>query len=173
MPWDCVDWLLGPEIRSMPAAAQAGYFNLLCYSWIEDGLKLDRDEIEMVSSLSKKEWRRYGDRILSHFYIAEDGRLRNTRQEQERAIAINKIAHDRKRTEAATKARWPVRNASVTENISRLTGQDRTGQDKTVPPPNPATQGNTDLSCVKKEEVSRLLQQVVSKSPHLRDRKTG
>lgn len=164
MPVNVTDWKLSKAVRKMPAAARSGYFELLLTQWIEDGLSSDRDEIEMDSRLSKKEWRRYGDLILSMFELCEDGKYRNKRCSEERINAVNRLETFRARTKAATDARKKQRNDNVTYNVTKTVTcvQDRTVQDSTrhnsnTNPPLPPTPVGTVTVFDQEAEIAQRL----------------
>ncbi len=71
--------------------AEAGLFLFaLNHAWVNDGLPAADDDVGRVLKLSVRELRAYWPRVSKCFYLADDGRLRNQRQEEERESANKK-----------------------------------------------------------------------------------
>ncbi len=70
---------------------EAGLF-LFClnHAWINDGLPNSPDDIARALKITPAAFRKMWERVGKCFFVGEDGRLRNTRQEEERAHAISK-----------------------------------------------------------------------------------
>lgn len=77
------DWLMGT--RELPPEARGVYIDLLCLAWDKDGLTTDQNAIVAYLAISPAKFRRIWPMISDKFVDAEDGRLRNPRQEQQRA----------------------------------------------------------------------------------------
>jgi len=139
MPWDVTDWLFSDAKATLHPSAQAGYFNLLCHDWINNGIEADTKRLRQYSGLSSKLWDRHAKNILKYFAIGEDGKYHNPRVLKEKALAITRLEKNKERTEAARKAREKLCNSSVTEKQQKsvtdtvTATQDRTVHKKEIP----------------------------------------
>lgn len=98
------DWCL------MSMAERGLYISLLNYSWLNDGLPADTEDMARAVRVGVEEFRSLWVKVGRKFFL-HDGRLRNNRQEEERS-AIN--TRSGKNADAANR-RWE-RNANAYAN---------------------------------------------------------
>jgi uncharacterized protein YdaU (DUF1376 family) len=72
------------SVRGWSLLEKGGYREALDAQWSQDGLPANPDEVRRIIGATPAEFRRIWARIESKFPIAEDGRRRNPRLEQER-----------------------------------------------------------------------------------------
>jgi uncharacterized protein YdaU (DUF1376 family) len=77
------DWLM--STRTLPPEARGIYMDLLCLSWDQDGISSNPADLLPHLAITKARWNRIWPFIESKWVEAEPGRLRNTRQEKQRA----------------------------------------------------------------------------------------
>lgn len=92
--WYPERWLAGTA--DMTEVERARYFQLLCHSWLRDGLPND------PAVLARLAGGKLSDAVLSKFPACEDGLRRNARLEAERAEQRERITKAR----ASANARW-------------------------------------------------------------------
>jgi len=92
--WYPERWLAGTA--DMTEVERARYFQLLCHSWLRDGLPND------PAVLARLAGGKLSDAVLSKFPVCEDGLRRNARLEAERAEQRERITKAR----ASANARW-------------------------------------------------------------------
>jgi uncharacterized protein YdaU (DUF1376 family) len=68
----------------MSLQERGAYIDLLCHAWMDAGIPDDDAEIARLLQISARTWRKVGGRVKPMFQIVRDGKLRNTRQEEER-----------------------------------------------------------------------------------------
>lgn len=95
---------------SMPMAERGLYISLLNYSWLNDGLPPDTEEMARAVRVTVEEFKTLWVKVGRKFYL-DEGRLRNKRQEEERSAVRSK---SEKNADAAVK-RWE-RNANAYPN---------------------------------------------------------
>jgi len=69
----------------MSLQERGAYIDLLCHAWMDAGIPDDDAEIARLLQISARTWRKLGGRVKPMFGIVRDGKLRNARQEEERA----------------------------------------------------------------------------------------
>ncbi len=94
---------------------EAGLF-LFClnHAWINDGLPNSPDDIARALKIAPATFSKMWDRVGKCFFVGNDGRLRNGRQEEERAHAISK---SRQASDAVAK-REQKRNVRSSDDTS-------------------------------------------------------
>ncbi len=76
--WYVRQWLSSPTRLSMTKSERSAYRDLLDHCWECGGsLPNDHDLLRRMADCTKAEWRRFGEKILSHFFKLPDGRLTN------------------------------------------------------------------------------------------------
>ena len=116
MMWYPEAWKSSPKVTAMPAAARAGYFDLLCAVWL-NGASLPNDDamLRACSRLTPSEWKRHRMSILAMFTV-EDGEIKNERLTREYDKTIEKI----EKRKAAADARWRNKQKQSTSNANAL-----------------------------------------------------
>jgi len=116
MMWYPEAWKSSPKVTAMPAAARAGYFDLLCAVWL-NGASLPNDDamLRACSRLTPSEWKRHRMSILAMFTV-EDGEIKNERLTREYDKTIEKI----EKRKAAADARWGNKQKQSTSNANAL-----------------------------------------------------
>lgn len=77
------DWVMAT--RTIPVEARGVHIDLLCFAWDNDGLPADLDGLHTFVGLGKRKFKALWDSHLARrWHPNDDGRLINTRQEQER-----------------------------------------------------------------------------------------
>jgi len=116
MMWYPEAWKSSPKVSAMPAAARAGYFDLLCAVWL-NGASLPNDEamLRACSRLTPSEWKRHRMSILAMFTV-ENGEIKNERLTREYNKTIEKI----EKRKAAADARWGNKQKQSTSNANAL-----------------------------------------------------
>src|SRR5262249_18962758 len=95
------DFELDIKVQCMNLEERGLYTKALNWSWIFDGLPNDPDRMHMLLRCFPDEFDRAWPAVKNFFQIAEDGRLGNPRQEEEREKALEKIdKHSRSGTAA-------------------------------------------------------------------------
>lgn len=114
MPVDVPDWMLDPNVERMPAAARAGYFDLLCRQWYYGSLPDDDSVLKRFARLTEKEWKTHREIIMERFKKDSSGRLKQPRCEREldKAKYIAEQASNHGRLGAS--ARWEKDRQSKT-----------------------------------------------------------
>ena len=95
------DWLASSRGRGMTAAERGFYIDLLAYTWRDHGLPDDDAELARLLGITRRAWAAAAARIRPHF-ISINGRLTNTRQEEER----HKLTERSQRAAASANRRW-------------------------------------------------------------------
>ena len=116
MMWYPEAWKSSPKVTAMPAAARAGYFDLLCAVWL-NGASLPNDDamLRACSRLTPSEWKRHRMSILAMFTV-EDGEIKNERLTREYEKTVEKI----EKRKAAADARWGNKQKQSTSNANAL-----------------------------------------------------
>lgn len=76
------DWLV--STRMLSPEARGVYIDLLAYSWDNDGLPDDHRALAGLAAISPQKFKRIWREIECKWINAEDGVLRNPRQEKQR-----------------------------------------------------------------------------------------
>ena len=80
------DFMAASSVQAMDLRVVGGYLKLLCWSWLDDGLDPALlPTYQKALTLSDPEWTDLWGQLEPRFPLAEDGRHRNPRQEEERA----------------------------------------------------------------------------------------
>lgn len=77
------DYLM--STRHLPPDARGIYMDLLCLSWDQDGIPADHGGLPAYLAITPAKLKKIWPLIEDKFVDAEDGRLRNPRQEKLRA----------------------------------------------------------------------------------------
>lgn len=117
-------------VRLMTLEQQGAYLALLWHAWQNDGLPNDLRDLARILGVSPRRLKsRIWPRLADCWPAAEDGRLRNPRQEQERARraqATTGQSEDRDETEARERAqfradcRWHGRDEAERRRAARM-----------------------------------------------------
>jgi uncharacterized protein YdaU (DUF1376 family) len=98
------DWII--STRHLSGDARAAHFDLLCYGWEGEGVPDDTTALAAMCALTPAKFRKAWAEIEQKWPLAEDGRRRNPRQEEQR----NELREYRQSQSAAGKkgaeARW-------------------------------------------------------------------
>lgn len=94
------------------AEEHGAYFLLMCHYWQHGKIKNDKKTIQNIAKLSLKKL----ENVLA-FFTLNEGYFIHERIEEEKQQAIDNKERQRKRTEAATRARHP-KKPSVTGNVT-------------------------------------------------------
>ncbi len=78
------DWIAS-STRAMSLAARGAYTDLLAFSWLNDGLQSDPDHLRRLVGATVDEWATIWPDLEHEWPVADDGKRRNDRQEEERA----------------------------------------------------------------------------------------
>jgi len=70
--------------RELPPEARGIYIDLLCLAWDKDGIPSDQAVLTSYLAVTPARLKRIWPMIEDKFVEAEDGRLRNVRQEKQR-----------------------------------------------------------------------------------------
>lgn len=110
--WFPSDFDQDENVRLMNVSEVGLYLRLLNHAWTNDGVPSDAESLMVIAGLSKIEFTRHWKKVSKCFYSDGD-RLRNKRQEEERAYANGK-------SEKATNAirKRYERNTSVSTSVS-------------------------------------------------------
>lgn len=93
--------------RHMTKTERCDYLDLLCHQWTENGLP---DDLDMLSRLlGYKKTSQIPELVLEKFPVAEDGRRRNRRLEDERTKQIARIDKKRFGAQITNEKRWGKR----------------------------------------------------------------
>jgi uncharacterized protein YdaU (DUF1376 family) len=115
-PFYCGDYI--SDTMHLTREQHGAYLFLIMHCWQNEGkIKNDKKTIKNVSQISSKKLTE-----ILQFFREEDGYLVHKRIEKEYAKALAKKELQRKRTEAATAARWKKKDSvtdSVTDNVTR------------------------------------------------------
>lgn len=112
MPLYARDWMTDAAVSSMSPVARAGYMDLICTSWLNDGIPApdgspDRwRALATMARLTVAELKRAWPAIEPHFELCDDGKLRNRRG---RRIKQELDQYESAKAEAGRKgaqARW-------------------------------------------------------------------
>lgn len=91
------DWLM--STRELPPEARGVYIDLLALGWDKDGIPSEQAKLIAYLAITPAKFKRIWPLIEDKFVEAEDGRLRNVRQEKQR----KEMAELRERRAAAGK----------------------------------------------------------------------
>lgn len=110
--WYPRDWRASHSVTKMSWKERGFYRECLDWAWDMDGLPNDLEEIRDRLRASPRDFALLWPSVNKHFPLAADGRLRNPRQELERA----KQQKFKRRSSDGAKARWdkPQADASST-----------------------------------------------------------
>lgn len=101
------DWII--STRAMTPEARGIYMDLLCIGWDQEGVPSDPRILAGMVGLSPQRFKRIWAEIQSKWIQAEDGKLRNPRQERQRA----ELEELREKKRAAGRASAAARNGST------------------------------------------------------------
>lgn len=128
--WMPRDWLSNSKVRAMTLEERAIYFDLLCQSWLDDGLPDDVDELARIVGVDRIRFGSAWERIRRQFAVGADGKLRNPRLESEREKQVSLWS---RRSEAAK-----VANAAKAERNRIRIGSESERNVVVSPAPAPA-----------------------------------
>lgn len=83
--WYPRDWFASESFHLLSLDAQGAYRNLLDHAWEKDGLPSDPRVLQKLAGASPSQWKHIWPALAHLFQAGPDGRLRNARQEVERA----------------------------------------------------------------------------------------
>lgn len=83
--WYPRDWRASRRVAAMTFPERGLYRECLDLAWDENGLPNDPEAIRKLTGASRAEWRKFWPAVRQMFVKGEDNRLRNPRQEKERA----------------------------------------------------------------------------------------
>lgn len=92
--------------RHISAAARGIYVDLLCISWDKDGLPENPESLLPHLAVTKRQWERLWPEIADKWVHAEDGKLRNPRQERIRAELQEFRKHRSEAGKKGAEKRW-------------------------------------------------------------------
>ena len=84
------DFDTNEKVRMLDCREAGVYLFALNHAWINDGLPGNDDDIGRVLKIPVRDFRESWPAVKRCFFVAEDGRLRNARQEEERKKAQEK-----------------------------------------------------------------------------------
>lgn len=87
-PLFCKDF--DASTASWSCTSVGAYIRLLNYSWENDGLPADEKRLRRIIRVDADEWEEVWEDVSPKFEEGEDGRLRNRRQEEQRAESLSK-----------------------------------------------------------------------------------
>lgn len=76
------DWYM--STRGLSSAARGIYMDLICLAWEQDGLPEDRRTLAGMVSETPARFNKLWAEIEDKWFVADDGKLRNARQEKQR-----------------------------------------------------------------------------------------
>lgn len=121
MPLDVSAWLCSDEVQSLSLAGQGAYLRLLAFAWLHDGLPADEVSLRGLLGLTydgapfQAIWS-----VLSRFWApGADGRLRNARQERERAELAERSASRAAAGQAGGQRSAEQRGSKVEANLQQ------------------------------------------------------
>jgi uncharacterized protein YdaU (DUF1376 family) len=121
-PMFAKDFDASEKVRFMNWAERGLYITLLNHSWLNDGLPIDPEHIRRICGADRDEFAQMWTQVERCFPVANDGRRRNPRQEEERVKAS---AQHAKRSENGRKGnakRWGERSLGDSSAIARASG---------------------------------------------------
>ena len=128
--WHPSDAESDARYAAMNMAERGLYHHALNYAWMNDGLPSDTDEVGRVLRATGQEFRRCWPRV-SQCFQEVNGRLRNKRQEEDRADALDK---GRKATASANR-RWSQSEGNANALPTQSEGNARaSGSGSNTPP---------------------------------------
>lgn len=80
------DWLI--STRMLSAEARGVYIDLLAFSWDNDGIPSDPKALARLVMVTPQRFTRIWDELADKWVEAEEGQLRNPRQERQRQALI-------------------------------------------------------------------------------------
>ncbi len=83
------DFDTNESVRELNLAEAGLFLFALNHAWVNDGLPADPESIRRVLKISPSEFRRHWPLVAKCFYQDSSNRLRNKRQEEERAEALS------------------------------------------------------------------------------------
>jgi len=123
------DWLSDAHVRAMTLEEKGAYIDLLCLSWLEDGLPNNPSVLTRLLGTSEKRFNLLWSALSSRFQN-DDGLLRQKRLHEEK---LKQIAHREKQRENGSKGGRPRKDKTL-ENPSLSTGKPK----KSFPSPSPS-----------------------------------
>jgi uncharacterized protein YdaU (DUF1376 family) len=119
MPLYIGDYL--SQTMDLDLEQQGAYILLMCYCWKNGGkIKNDSKKLQKIVKKTPKKLQKILPEIMQFFYEI-DGYLRHEAIDRELAKALENKERNRRKTEAATAARWkkkPSVTDSVTDNVT-------------------------------------------------------
>ncbi len=99
------DFVADFDVAAMTLEEAGAYAILLSYAWLKDGLPNDLAKLARALHVSSRKFNAMWNEVGQKFYVAEDGRLRNARQEHERAAQAAFVGVAGKGGKASAEAR--------------------------------------------------------------------
>ena len=106
------DFDASEKVRVMTWSERGLYITLLNHSWLNDGLPVDPEHVRRVCGADRDEFAQMWPQVERCFPVADDGRRRNARQEEERAKAEKAHAIAVERAQKAAEKRWNPQGSS-------------------------------------------------------------
>lgn len=92
--------------RGWPLVAEAVYFRLVCFLWIDGSLPADERELQAIVGAKPAEWRRAWPYVQSYIPVGDDGRRRNPDIAAQREEALARYERRSASARHAAEARW-------------------------------------------------------------------
>lgn len=120
-------WRASPRVAAMPAAARAGYFDIMCAIWLSDGCAIADDDALLMacSRLTPPEWKKHRGQIREMLIKDEDGKITQARLREEYDRTIELLERRSKGGKKGARRRWhgspngsPIRSPIGSPNSS-------------------------------------------------------
>jgi uncharacterized protein YdaU (DUF1376 family) len=106
------DFDASEKVRVMTWSERGLYITLLNHSWLNDGLPVDPEHVRRVCGADRDEFAQMWPQVERCFPVADEGRRRNPRQEEERVKAVAKHAERSESGRKGNAKRWGERSLS-------------------------------------------------------------
>jgi len=149
--------------RHMTKVERCDYMDLLAHQWTNDGLPADLNIVARLIGYKKAS--QIPALVLEKFPVAEDGKRRNRRLEEERAKQRERIARKSQASKRANAVRWgnAVTDKSHTDPSATPVGSFRESQnDPHLPPPTSHPKGTPIIPQGGKAEEDQALKNQAS-----------
>jgi hypothetical protein len=146
--WMPRDWLSSSFVCSLTRHDRSVYLDLLCHSWLDDGIPSDIRYLARMLGVPEKKFIMAWGVLSLRFEKGADGKLRNPKQEAERAKQAALMARRSDAGARGNAVRWADRIASQTDR-KRMSPCDPIGIARAgvspAPAPSPALNPPTPL----------------------------